>query len=199
MPPIVPNSVYLSHQFTFDALAGGDYYALFRRGDLAVPVEGVKVRKEVRPGSVFSPRNAIDDSETFVSSLASALIAISGGAPPGFGGCYDGLAPLAGSGSLGGRNVPKFGTSSSSIHGHGVRNSFDEGLASAVSTNFSPVASPSRRVFPALPNGIPTTQIRHQKHGPRALVDVGTIVVKELGRLERGPPARSKRAPEVPA
>jgi len=88
--------------------------------------------------------------------------------------------------SLDGRNVPISGTSSSSIHGHGVRNSFDEGLACAISTNFSPTASPSRRVFLALPNGMPTTQTRHQGHDPRPLVDVGTEVVKELGRLGRG-------------
>ena len=96
MPSIVPNSVYASHQFTFGALAGGDHYALLRRGDLAIPVKGVKVRKEVvRPGSGFSPGNGIEDSENFVGIPASALIAVSGGAPPGFSGSYDGLAPLA--------------------------------------------------------------------------------------------------------
>ena len=31
-----------------------------------------------------------------------------------------------------------------------------------------------------------TTQIRHRGHNPRALVDVGTDVVKEPGRLGRG-------------
>jgi len=101
------------------------------------------------------------------------------------------LAPLAGYGSLGDRDVRIFGTSSSSIHGHGMCNSFDEGLASAISTNFSPTASPSRRVISSLPNGLPTTQIRHRGHDPRALVDVWRKVVKELGRLGRGIPSKA--------
>jgi len=67
-----------------------------------------------------------------------------------------------------------------------VRNSFDEGLASAIQTNLSPTASPGRRVLPALPNGMPTSQMRHRGHDPRTLVDVGTKGVKELGRLGRG-------------
>jgi len=186
---IVPNSVYLSHQFTFGALVGGDYYALLRRGDLAVPAQEVKVRKEVivRPGSRSSPGNEIGHSEGFVGSPASTLIDLTGGvtAPPGFSRPYGGLAPLGG--SLGGPGVPISGTSSSSSHGHGgVRNSFDEGLATAISSNFSPTASPGQRVLPALPNGVPTAQMRHRGHDPRTLVDVGTKGVKELGRLGRG-------------
>jgi len=74
-----------------------------------------------------------------------------------------------------------------------------ERLVSAFSTNFSPTASPSRRVFPALPNGMPTTQIRHRGHDPRALVDVETKVVKELGRLGRGIASRSERELDVSA
>ena len=184
----MPNSVYLSHQFTFGALAGGDYYALLRRGDLAVPVQEVKVRKEVivRPGARPTLGNDIGDSEGFVGSPSSTLIDLTGGvaAPPGPRGTY---APLGGYGALGGPGVPISGTSSSSIHGHGgVRNSFDEGLASAISSNFSPTASPGRRVLPALPNGMPTAQMRHRGHDPRTLVDVGTKGVKELGRLGRG-------------
>jgi hypothetical protein len=181
----VPNSVYLSHQFTFGALTGGDYYALLRRGDLAVPVQEVKVRKEVivRPGSGPTSGNDIGDSEGFVGSPSSTLIDLRGGvaAPPGLRGAYGGLAPLGGYGALGGPGVPISSTSSSSIHGHGgVRNSFDEGLASAISTNFSPTASPGRRVLPALPNGMPTAQMRHWGHDPRTLVDVGTKGVKEI-------------------
>src|SRR5258707_14474668 len=99
LPFIVPNSVYLSHQFTFGVLVGGDYYALLRRGDLAVPVQEVKVRKEVviRPGSRSPPENEINESGAFVGSPSNAQIDITGGAaaPPGFGGSYAGLAPLA--------------------------------------------------------------------------------------------------------
>jgi hypothetical protein len=83
--------------------------------------------------------------------------------------------------------VPIFNTFSSSSHGHGgVRNSFDGGLASAISTNLGPTASPGRRVLPALPNGMPTAHMRHRGHDPRTLADVGTKGVKELGRLGRG-------------
>lgn len=193
MPSIVPNSVYLSHQFHFGALYGGDYYALLTRGDLAVPAQEVKVRKEVviRPGSRSSPGNETGDLEGFMGSPSSALIDLTGGAavPTGFSRSYG--AQLGGFGSMGGAGVPISSTSSSSSHGHGhghggVRNSFDEGLASAISTNFSPTASPGRRVLPALPNGMPTAQMRHRGHDPRTLVDVGTKSVKELGRLGRG-------------
>ena len=190
LPSIVPNSVYLSHQFTFGALVGGDYYALLRRGDLAVPAQDVKVRKEVivRPGPRLSTGNEIGDSEGFVGSPSSTLIDLTGGAaPPGFSSSYGGLAPLGTFGGLGGPGVPISSTSSSSSHGHGgVRNSFDEGLASAIATNLGPTASPGRRVLPALPNGIPTAQMRHRGHDPRTLVDAGTKGVKELGRLGRG-------------
>lgn len=190
LPSIVPNSVYLSHQFTFGALVGGDYYALLRRGDLAVPAQDVKVRKEVivRSGPRSSPGNEIGDSEGFVGSPLSTLIDLTGGpAPPGFSGSFGGLAPLGAFGGLGGPGVPISSTSSSSSHGHGgIRNSFDEGLASAISTNLGPTASPGRRVLPALPNGMPTSQMRHRGHDPRTLVDVGTKGVKELGRLGRG-------------
>ena len=189
MPSIVPNSVYLSHQFKFGALYGGDYYALLTRGDLAVPAQEVKVRKEVvvRPGSRSSPGNETGDSEGFMGSPPSALIDLTGGAaaPTGFSRSYS--TQLGVFGSMGGAGVPISSTSSSSSHGHGgVRNSFDEGLASAISTNFSPTASPGRRVLPALPNGMPTSQMRHRGHDPRTLVDVGTKGVKELGRLGRG-------------
>ena len=190
LPSIVPNSVYLSYQFTFGALVGGDYYALLRRGDLAVPARDVKVRKEVivRPGPSSSPGNEIGDSEGFVGSPLSTLIDLTGGAaPPGFSSSYGGLAPLGAFGGLGGPGVPISSTSSSSSHGHGgVRNSFDEGLASAISTNLGATTSPGRRVLPALPNGMPTAQMRHRGHDPRTLVDVGTKGVKELGRLGRG-------------
>jgi len=189
MPSIVPNSVYLSHQFSFGALVGGDYYALLTRGDLAVPAQEVKVRKEVviRPGSRLSPGNETGDSEGFMGSPPSTLIDLTGGAAAstGFNRSYG--APLGGFGGLGGASVPISSTSSSSSHGHGgVRNSFDEGLASAISTNLSPKASPGRRVLPALPNGMPTAQMRHRGHDPRTLVEVGTKSVKELGRLGRG-------------
>ena len=189
MPSIVPNSVYLSHQFSFGALVGGDYYALLTRGDLAVPAQEVKVRKEVvvRAGSRTSPGNETGDSEGFMGSPSSALIDLTGGAsaPTGFSRSYG--APLGGYGGLGGAGVPISSTSSPSSHGHGgVRNSFDEGLASAISTNLGSTASPGRRVLPALPNGMPTAQMRHRGHDPRTLVDVGTKGVKELGRLGRG-------------
>ncbi len=189
MPSIVPNSVYLSHQFKFGALYGGDYYALLTRGDLAVPAQEVKVRKEVvvRPGSRSLPGNEIGEPEGFMGSPSSALIDLTGGAaaPTGFSRSY--VAQLGGFGSMGGAGVPISSNSSSSSHGHGgVRNSFDEGLASAISTNLSPTASPGRRVLPALPNGMPTSQMRHRGHDPRTLVDVGTKGVKELGRLGRG-------------
>jgi hypothetical protein len=188
MPSIVPNSVYLSHQFSFGALVGGDYYALLTRGDLAVPAQEVKVRKEVvvRSGSRSSPGNETGEAEDFMGSPLSALVDLTGGtAPTGFNRSYG--APLGGFGGLGGASVPISSTSSSSSHGHGgVRNSFDEGLVSAISTNLSPTASPGRRVLPALPNGMPTAQMRHRGHDPRTLVDVGTKSVKELGRLGRG-------------
>jgi hypothetical protein len=188
LPSILPNSVYLSHQFTFGALVGGDYYALLRRGNFSVHAQEVKVRKEViiRPGSRSSPGNEIDVSEGFMGSPSSALIDITGGAAasPGFGGPYGGLAPLGGYGAP---SMPISSTSYSSNHGHGgVRNSFDEGLASAISTKLSPTASPGRRVLPALPNGMATAHMRHRGHDPRMLVDVGTKGVKELGRLGRG-------------
>jgi hypothetical protein len=170
-------------------LVGGDYYALLRRGDIAVPAQEVKVRKEVvvRPGSRSSPGNKIGDSDDFMGSPSTALIDLTGGAaaPAGFNRSYG--APLGGFGGLGGPGVPISTTSSSSSHGHGgVRNSFDEGLASAISTNLGPTASPGRRVLPALPNGMPTAQMRHRGHDPRTLVDVGSKGVKELGRLGRG-------------
>jgi len=189
MPSIVPNSIYLSHQFSFGALVGGDYYALLRRGDLAVPSHEVKVRKEVvvRPGSRSSSGNDIGDAEGFMGSPSNALIDLMGGttAPTGFSRSYG--APLGGFAGLGGPGVPISSTPSSSSHSHGgVRRSFDEGLANAILTNFSPAASPGRRVLPALPNGMPTAQMRHRGHDPRTLVDVGTKGVKELGRLGRG-------------
>jgi hypothetical protein len=90
--PIVPNSVYLSHQFSFGALVGGDYYALLRRGDIAVPAQEVKVRKEVvvRSGSRSSPGNKIGDPDDFMGSPSTALIDLTGGAaaPAGFNRSY---------------------------------------------------------------------------------------------------------------